>query len=217
MKKALILIALALLLVQAYALDITLKNGAKFQGILQSAADGMIIIIEGKVTITIPAAEIKIIMDKDKNRTQELLSKANSIPMIDKHFVQSDDYFVFEEPLVSQEWIYVYLAKMQVPPSLETKQQAQFLLMQGGEKKWMKHWTKSKLGTKAELKLGTKIIFFDMTNDEDVYRVPDNTQEARNGHWIMAKITDTSELFKGYVMVSGGLKVGLDSIRFLTD
>ncbi len=33
----------------------------------------------------------------------------------------------------------------------------------------------------------------------------------------MAKITDTSELFKGYVLVSGGLKVGVDSIRILSN
>ncbi len=116
-------------------MDIVLKNGAKYSGALQTAADNMIIIIEGKVTISIPTSEIKSIMDKDRNITVDLLNKANSVPMIDLHFVQSDDYFVFDEPLVDQEWIYVYLSKMQTPLSTNTKNQGEFLLMQGGTKK----------------------------------------------------------------------------------
>ena len=213
MKKALIFMLLAILAGNLLALDILLKDGSKYSGQLSSAANGVIIITNGKVTISIPTPEIKIILDKDKDLTKELIGKAENVPQIDKHFVQHDDYFVYEEQLTNQEWIYVQLGKLITPATLETKNQAEFLLTQSGQKRWMKYWTKSRIASKEELKLGTAVICFDATDDEGIYRVPENTQEARSGVWFMARITDTSEMFKGYVLVSGGFKVSLNNLR----
>ncbi len=151
-------------------MDIVLKNGAKYSGALQTAADNMIIIIGGKVTISIPTSEIKSIMDKDRNITVDLLNKANSVPMIDLHFVQSDDYFVFDEPLVDQEWIYVYLSKCRLHSVRTPKIRENFCLCRVAPK-MDETLDQKQTATKNDLKLGTKVIFFDATGNDDTYRV----------------------------------------------
>lgn len=47
--------------------------------------------------------------------------------------------------------------------------------------------------------------------------LPQEKSEARQGHWFLAVITDTSDLFKNQVTTSGGYKVATRNIRINID
>ncbi|HNX38553.1 MAG TPA: hypothetical protein PL124_07600 [Candidatus Cloacimonadota bacterium] len=131
----------------------------------------------------------------------------------DAQFVQPEEYFVFDELLGDREWQYVELAKMITPATAETKNQAQFFIINGGQTKWMKYWVKTRIATSADFALGKEVIIFEGSTQNDVYQVPQTNQEARTNSWFQARIVDTSETFRGYVMVSGGYKVALNNMR----
>lgn len=132
----------------------------------------------------------------------------------DAHFIQDDDYFVSKEPY-KQGWIYVELAKMIQPAKPETKNEAQFMTVREGEELWTKHFWKTRIATVAECKVGTVVICFNDNVKDDVYHAPEDKDNARNGSWFMAKITDMSDLYKGYITVSGGYKINKDNLRLI--
>ena len=132
----------------------------------------------------------------------------------DDHYISSDHYFITKEKL-KQGWIYVTLATLKTPATAQTKNEAEFLTIKDGEELWTKFYYKTRIATKEELKIGLEVIAFDMTSDE-LYRAPENKDEAMGNSWFMAKITDVSDMFKGYVTVSGGFKVKLDAMRVVT-
>lgn len=133
----------------------------------------------------------------------------------DTHFVQPDDYFFNEESLDDYGWVYVKLGKIVTAPTPETKNQAQFMNASTGKQEWAKWWAKTRIATKADLALGTEVICFDSNNNGEVYMPPENNQTARTDSWFLARITDTSELFKGYVMVTDGYKVHFSNLRVI--
>ncbi len=132
----------------------------------------------------------------------------------DVHFIQDDDYFISKEPY-KQGWIYVELAKMIEPAKPETKNEAQFMTIREGEELWTKHFWKTRVANVSECKVGTVVICFNDNVKDDVYHAPDEKNNARNGSWFMAKVTDTSDLYKGYVTVSGGYKVHKENLRII--
>ena len=101
---------------------------------------------------------------------------------------------------------------MKTPATAQTKNEAEFLTVRDGEEIWTKYYYKTRIAAKPELKLGLEVFVFDM-NDNDIYRAPENKDEAIGNNWFMAKITDMSDMYKGYVTVSGGYKVKFDNIR----
>lgn len=218
MKNAFLILLSLCIIVPSFSLSITLLDGRKFGGELQSAADQLIVLNDASVIISIPASQVQLIMDGKTDRTKEILSKATlkpTKPKIDEHYIQEDDYFVFDEAFDKQTYIFVHLAKMLTPPTSETKNQAQFLIVNGGQKDWKKYWVTTTKAKKESLKPGNAVIVFDMWSEGDIYRAPESNQEARSNNWFMATITDTSELFKGYVIVSGGYKISIDNIRVI--
>ncbi|MBM4403566.1 MAG: LPP20 family lipoprotein [Candidatus Cloacimonetes bacterium] len=136
-------------------------------------------------------------------------------PYFDSHYVQSDDFFVFDVPLGSNEYIYVHLAKLQTPPSAATNNQAEFFLVMSGDRQWKDHWVRTRKAQTEDLRIGAEIIVFDQTDNSGVYRSPISNQEARSHNWYMTRITDLSDMYKGYVLGSGGLKIGLTCIRII--
>lgn len=133
----------------------------------------------------------------------------------DVHFVQPDDYFVADEMLDDKDWMYVELAKMITPATPETKNQAQFLMIQGGNTAWKKYWMKSRIATTSEITLGKQVIIFDGNNQSDIYYPPTSNQSTRTENWFLSRIVDTSETFRGYVMVGGGYKIALNNLRVI--
>ncbi|MCX8122985.1 MAG: hypothetical protein N3F66_02325 [Spirochaetes bacterium] len=130
----------------------------------------------------------------------------------DAHFIQDDDYFISKQPY-KQGWIYVELAKMVQPPKPETKNEAQFMTVREGQEWWTKYFWKTKVATVAECKVGTVVICFNDNIKDDVYHAPEDKDNARYGSWFMARITDMSDLYKGYLTVSGGYKIDKENIR----
>jgi hypothetical protein len=132
--------------------------------------------------------------------------------MDDEHYIQEDDFFISPDAFNRQEWIYVKLAKMVTPPSTKTKKEAEFFQVGNGNRVWTKHYWQTRLARKDELKLGTAVVIFER-GDNGIYVAPENKDEARRGSWFMARITDMSDLYKGYVTVSGGYKANVRNIR----
>ncbi len=130
----------------------------------------------------------------------------------DAHHIQDDDYFVSKQPY-KQGWMYVELAKMIVPAKPETKNEAQFMTVREGEELWTKYFFKTRIATVAECKVGTVVICFNDNVKDEVYHAPEDKDSARSGSWFIAKITDMSDLYKGYLTVSGGYKIDKDNLR----
>ena len=131
----------------------------------------------------------------------------------DAQFVQDADYFVTDELLGDNDWMYVEMAKLIAPATPETKGQAQFLMIQAGNTAWKKYWMKSRIAKSSDISLGKQVIVFEGNSSSDVYNVPASNQQARSYNWFISRIVDTSESFRGYVMVGGGYKVALNNLR----
>jgi hypothetical protein len=131
----------------------------------------------------------------------------------DEHYIQQDDFFVSAEPQGQNSWIYVKLAKMVTPPTTKTKKEAEFYQIIDGNKLWTRHYWKTRQAGKGELKLGTVVVAFDKQGENEVYVAPESKEESRGGSWFLAKITDVSDLYKGFVTVSGNYKVNIGNLR----
>ncbi len=131
----------------------------------------------------------------------------------DKHFIQSDDYFIAEDELGTKEWMYVSIAKMKTPAKPETKNEAEFMKVTDGNDVWTQYYWQTRIATPDDFKLGTVVIIFEQGGDNEIYRAPKTKEEARQVNWFMAKITDVSDLYKKYVTVSGGYKTSIDNMR----
>lgn len=214
MKKIILFAALILIMGQAFALQVILQNGRTYNGSMESAQGGQLTILDEKTTIIIPVSELKMVLDGKTDITAQIMEKATP-PKIDTQYIQSDDYFVATETIGDRDWIYVELGKLLTPASPETKNQAKFFMVKNGKEAWMPFWIKTRIATKADLVPGTLVVIFNDNGQNDVYMAPENNQSARTGAWFLAKITDSSELFKGYVMVSGGYKADINNMRVI--
>lgn len=129
----------------------------------------------------------------------------------DDHYIDSEHYFITKEKL-KQGWIYVSLATMKTPATAQTKNEAEFITVKDGEEVWTKFYYKTRILKKEEIKVGVEVIMCEIGEDE-AYRAPVEKDEALQATWFMAKITDISDMYKGYVTVSGGYKIRLDNMR----
>ncbi|MBU4485861.1 MAG: DUF3395 domain-containing protein [Candidatus Delongbacteria bacterium] len=132
----------------------------------------------------------------------------------DAHYIQADDYFVSDGTLEGHTWIGVNVAKMTQKPSAQTKSEAKFLVVKNGKEFWTENYWHTRIANESELKLGTIVIMLDYST-EGIYIPPKERDKARIASWFMAKITDVSTLYKGYIMVSGGYKIRKDNIRLI--
>lgn len=132
----------------------------------------------------------------------------------DTHYIQDDDYFISQEGFKSN-YIYVHLSKMLTPPEAATKNEGEFLRISDGSEVWTKFFWKTRTGQRSDIKVGTQIICFDASDENGVYRAPEDKDEARTGSWFMARITDVSDLYKGHFKVSGGYSIKTDNIRII--
>jgi len=129
----------------------------------------------------------------------------------DDHYINSDHYFIAQEKLTTG-WIRVNLATLKTAATAQSKNEAEFITVKNGEELWTKFYYKTRIAAKEELKIGLEVIGFDVA-DNDLYRAPENKDEALQSDWFMAKITDVSDMYKGFVTVSGGYKIKIDNIR----
>lgn len=168
--------------------------------------------IKGRVTDA--ALDSLTTKSTETKTTQKTTSTSDYVPSdADAHYIQPSDYFIADREFPNSGWIYVYIAKVITAPTAQTKYEGQFMKVQDGKEIWTKYYWKSRIATKADIKIGAVVIMFDGNYQNNIAMPPKNKDEARNENWFMAKITDTTDLYKGYVTVSGGYKVGVDALR----
>ena len=114
----------------------------------------------------------------------------------------SDDFFIAQELYNGQNWIRVTLAKQLQAPGAQTKNEGQFMQVPDGKETWAKYYYRTRIATSSDIRMGAIIIALDVAGDEEVYRAPESKEDARTSPWFMAKITDVSDLHKGFVTVS---------------
>lgn len=133
----------------------------------------------------------------------------------DGHYIQADDYFIQHHGLEDRTWIWVELAKMVSTPNGATKGEAEFMKIKDGKNYWTSHYWRTRIASQAELRLGLPVIAFNDSHYNGVYDAPGRKDRARGGSWFMARITDMSDMYKGYITVSGNYKVSLRNLRLI--
>ena len=131
----------------------------------------------------------------------------------DSHYIQGDDYFIQKNGLEGHTWIYVNLAKMVTAPGSNTRGEAEFMKVRDAKQLWTAHYWQTRIASQSELRLGLPVIIFEGNHRNSIYSAPQSKERARGSSWFMAKITDMSDMYKGYVTVSGNYKVSLDNMR----
>lgn len=133
----------------------------------------------------------------------------------DRHYIQADDFFISEQPMGGSSWIYVTLSKMTSRPTAKTKGEAEFFKIKDGNSIWTKHFWHTRIARPDEIRLGAVMVMFEGNSQNDIYQAPQDKANARQSNWFMAKITDISDLYKGYITVSGGYKTNPKNLRVL--
>ncbi|MBI3179844.1 MAG: hypothetical protein HYZ27_09305 [Deltaproteobacteria bacterium] len=123
-------------------------------------------------------------------------------PAEDAHWVQPDDFFIADRPLGSG-YISLSLAKMVQEPGGSTKGEAEFFSLARSANVWTRHFWRSRIADGADLRVGAVVICYEGGHRDGAYRGPQDKSSARPGAWFMGRITDTSDLYKGLVQVSG--------------
>jgi len=140
-----------------------------------------------------------------------------SVPVAgqDSHYLTATDFFFMEESLRNdQGWDLAFLGKIIQAPTIETDNQAQMLRVQDGATVWASWVASTRIATNADIALGKTVVFFDSNWDENDVRMPPKTnKDARSQAWLISRITDTNEMFKGYVLCGGGIKVSVKNLR----
>jgi hypothetical protein len=179
-------------------------------------------LIEGRVVNSLTDAALNSTKSDNKNSGKESSSTQGKSSKNkgnysgestgDEHYVDADIVFVSKDAFKGTGWMYVKAAKEVTPPSSKTKNEGQYMVIDNGDEIWTKNHWKTRIAAEKELKIGLVIIAFD-DNDGGVYVAPESKDKAINDNWFMAKITDMSDKYRGYVTVSGGYKVSLENIR----
>jgi hypothetical protein len=59
------------------------------------------------------------------------------------------------------------------------------------------------------------IIGFNDNMRDDIYMPPDSKESSRGGSWFLGKITDLTDLYKGFVTIAGNYKLSPKNLRVL--
>jgi len=130
----------------------------------------------------------------------------------DAHWVQADDYFVASRAF-DKGWQYVNIAKLKEPAAPGADGAALFFIIKDGSEQRLAHFYRTRPAVKSDLALGSLLICFDDNKRKDVYLAPRNKDNARPGTWWMARITDLSDLEKGYATLAGSYHCAPDALR----
>lgn len=179
-------------------------------GTYDAAKDALLNKDKGETKETMPSRDGSSVREADRQRPAAVLSGE---AIDDDHFIQKDDYFVSTTALEKNSYIYVTLCKMVTEPSARSKGEAEFFKITDGANMWSKFYYRSRIAPAGGIRLGTQVISFEGRLDDGVYLAPETKEEARGGSWFLAKVTDVSDMYRGYVTVSGNYKISLKNMR----
>jgi hypothetical protein len=132
----------------------------------------------------------------------------------DEHWFTADDYLVAPRAYEGRKLVSVKVAKMLAAPSGETKTEARFLLASGKEL-WTAHYWRSRVATDSDLAIGN-LLFCPARAYQKRVEVPDRKDKARQGPWILAAVTDTSDRYKGQIGV-GDVTCDIRALRAILE
>lgn len=121
-------------------------------------------------------------------------------PGDDIHWMQADDWF-FAAEVPETGWYYTRLGKLKVAASPATKGQAQFFDTVAATDVWANWYVRTRPAVAGDFVLGNTLICFEGNNGESGYGPPTTKSSARTAAWFAAKVTDTSDAFKGIYRV----------------
>lgn len=133
----------------------------------------------------------------------------------DEHYIDDDVIFVSESPFNGSGYMLISPSKVITAPSSDTKNEGQYMIIESGKEIWTKNSWKTRIASESELKVGVIVIFFDRREDGVCQPPEDKEQAQRDNGWYMAKITDLSNKYRGYITLSGGWKVAMEDFRII--
>lgn len=137
-------------------------------------------------------------------------------PGADAHFVMVDDYFIMEGPLEEQAYVYAAIGKMLEAPKGGSGE-ARFNRLLDQQEIRTPYYAKTRRATENDYQLGREVFFLNSLDNEGNYRAPENASETQTGWWLKSKITDTSEVYRGLISITGGYKVNLNALRVVAN
>lgn len=132
-------------------------------------------------------------------------------PGDDRHWIQADDFWISDRAY-EQGWIRLELAKMKQGPSDQSKGEALFFNLRDTKDQWTRFFYRTRPAEQADFAIGNLILCFEGNHRDGVYHGPKEKKEARVESWFMGRITDTSDLYKGSLMVDH-FKCAPDALR----
>lgn len=134
-------------------------------------------------------------------------------PGVDAHFVYVDDYFIMEELLTDQSYVYASVAKMVIAPSPATNNRGKFRRVMDNQEIWTSYYAKTRIATSSDFVSGKQVFFLNFLDSYGNYRAPENLSETQNSWWYQAKISGISDMHRGFLTVGGGYNVNLNALR----
>lgn len=133
----------------------------------------------------------------------------------DAHFIQADDYFVFNETLGNKSLNQVWIGKMIAAPSPDTRNMASFLLVQLNVNELFRYWIKTRIIAAEDIIRNQEVIFCNNPDENEVLQPPAGNQQARALDWVQSRITDLSTMNQGYVTCGNSYKVAVTNLRVM--
>ena len=88
-----------------------------------------------------------------------------------------------------------------------------FFVIKDGHDQRSSTFYRTRIAAQADLVLGNLLICFDNNQVGKVYSAPKNKDNARPGRWWLARVTDLSDLPKGYATLAGSYHCAPDALR----
>jgi hypothetical protein len=138
---------------------------------------------------------------------------ASSAGREDEHWITPDDFFIADRNL-GKSFMYVKLAKRLEAPTTATKNQGKYFVPVDGKTTFTAYGWQTRKASKGELNIGTPVVCFEgQQGSDEAYTAPKSKDASRTGTWFMAKVTDRSDFYRGFVTVSDGYKCRLENVR----
>lgn len=131
----------------------------------------------------------------------------------DEHFLHDNHYIVSERPLPAKSYTWAKLGVAVREPSAQTRGEGHYILTKDGNILWTANGWKTRKATEADLQVGAHVFYFEGSRKNKVYQAPPDRLKVLSDDWLIGKITDNSQLYKGVVTVAGKHAVAVDNVR----
>ncbi|MBI4508994.1 MAG: hypothetical protein HY698_05130 [Deltaproteobacteria bacterium] len=173
---------------------------------VESLAHGYIITSDG---MKVSADAVRLV-EGDSSKTASMAGAE------DTHFFQPDHFIIATNPLPGRGRIQGEIGIAITKPSPDTKGEGLFIGARRGKVYWTRNAWRTVPATSDRVKVGQFVAFPYDTRD-GVHQRP-ATRELALGHsWWIAKVVDTSDVFKGVITTANGMKVSVDAVRIVKE